>query len=92
MPTFARVESSSLGMSMLVAGVVTAENDGDVLVAAIACEEGGSVTGDELGAAPPVVANLNCQPLKGIPITLVGAVAMADVFTQPASPSKSLAN
>jgi hypothetical protein len=95
MPTFARVESSSLGMAREAAVVAAAEDeiDGELEMVVGPCEDGDDVAvADEVDVAAAVVASLNCHPLKGMPITLVTAVAVAEVLTQPASPSKSLAN
>jgi hypothetical protein len=47
--------------------------------------------GEDVIAAAAAVASLNCHPLKGTPSTLVVAVAVMEVLSQPADPPKSLA-
>jgi hypothetical protein len=70
----------------LLGGVVEDVGVDDVCV-------GGAVValGEEVVAAAAVVASLNCQPLNGIPSTLVTPVAVMDVLRQPDCSAKSLA-
>lgn len=68
-----------------------ADAGGDVALANV-CKVGVEVAvAEEVEATAVVVASLNCHPLNGMPITLVAVVAVADVFSQPESPPKSLA-
>jgi hypothetical protein len=92
MPTLALLDSSSFGIESAIDSV---DDDADGEDDVINVDEGDTAVDVGLASvvdgAAAVMAALNCHPLNGMPTTAVAAVAVADVFSQPESPPKSLA-
>jgi hypothetical protein len=83
--TLVRVSCVATPPPPLLKGVVDVGVD-DVCVGGVVV-----ALGEEVVAVAAVVASLNCQPLNGIPSTLVTPVAVMDVLRQPDCSAKSLA-